>query len=194
MAYNCWDSRVLCAGLHRKQRDPFQSGIIGFDALQAELTKCLFTPTSVNVNTTDCYQFAYKDPELSIMPYLLTLTNCYYTTALGSLQDGGILAYTATLPEAIEPTDASDGVFYNGKLYIGSGHIAKLKYLVNAGGEGVTLSAITAKDASNNNVAVTDNGDNTYNITMPAKNITVSGVMTDLWGLAGGADGSEDHP
>lgn len=187
-------SNCIFAGSMQGSNTSAWSGIIGFDALQTELTKCLFTPTSVNVNTTDCYQFAYKNPELISMTYLLTLTNCYYTTALGSLQDGGILAYTATLPEAIEPTDASDGVFYNGKLYIGSGDIAKLKYLVNAGGEGVTLSAITAKDASNNNVAVTDNGDNTYNITMPAKNITVSGVMTDLWGLAGGADGSEDHP
>ncbi len=187
-------SNCIFAGSMQGSNTSAWSGIIGFDAFQTELTKCLFTPTSVNVNTTDCYQFAYKNPELISMANLLTLTNCYYTTALGSVQDGGILAYTATLPEAIEPTDASDGVFYNGKLYIGSGDIANLKYLVNAGGEGVTLSAITAKDASNNNVAVTDNGDNTYSITMPAKNITVSGVMTDLWGLAGGADGSEDHP
>lgn len=187
-------SNCIFAGSMQGSNTSAWSGIIGFDAAQAELTKCLFTPTSVNVNTTDCYQFAYKNPELISMTYLLTLTNCYYTTALGSVQDGGKLAYTATLPEAIEPTDASDGVFYNDKLYIGSGDIAKLKYLVNAGGEGVTLSAITAKDASNNNVAVTDNGDNTYNITMPDKNIIVSGVMTDLWGLADGANGSEEHP
>ena len=170
------------------------SGMIGFDALQTDLIKCLFAPASVNVNTTGCNQFGYKDPNCTWQESLLTLTNCYYTTALGSAQEGGILAYTATLPEAIVPTDASAGVLYNYKLYIGSTQTAILKYLATAGGAGVTVSAITAKDASNATVTVTDNGDNTYSITMPAKNITVSGTMTDLWGLAGGADGTENHP
>ena len=40
------------------------------------------------------------------------MTYCYYVTALGSTQ--GKFAYTATLPEAIIPTNSSAGVYYNG--------------------------------------------------------------------------------
>ena len=170
------------------------SGLVGIIKFNTALNKCLFAPTSVIVNTSGCWQMGYKDSnsELVDMSSFFTLTDCYYATTLGTAQ--GTLAYIATLSEAIIPTNSSAGVHYNSKLYIGSGQTATLQYLASAGDEGVTINAMTAKDASNNNVAVTDNGDNTYNITMPAKNITVSGVMTDLWGLAGGADGSEDHP
>ena len=160
------------------------SGLVGCNNGTLNMTKCLFVPASVNVNTSNCYSLVNSSAN--------TLTNCYYTTTLGTTQ--GTLAYTATLAQAIVPTDASAGIFYNSKLYIGSTQTAILKYLANEGGDGVTVSAITAKDESEANVTVTDNHDGTYSITMPAKNITVSGVMTDLWGLAGGADGSEDHP
>ena len=177
-------SNSIFAGSLQGNSTSAWSGLVGSKSGTLSMTKCLFAPASVSVNTSNCYSLVNSSAN--------TLTNCYYATALGTAQ--GTRAYTATLPEAIVPTDASAGIFYNSKLYVGSTQIAKLKYLVNAGGDGVTLSAITAKDESNNNVTVTNNGDNTYNITMPAKNITVSGVMTDLWGLAGGADGTEDHP
>ena len=159
------------------------SGLVGRNNGTLSMTECLFAPASVSVNTSNCYSLVNSSAN--------TLTNCYYATALGTTQ--GTRAYTATLAQAIVPTDASAGIFFNSKLCIVPTQTAILKYLANEGDEGVTVSAMTAKDESNQNVTVTKNGD-TYSITMPAKNITVTGVMTDIWGLAGGADGSEEHP
>ncbi len=159
-------------------------GIVGKKSGTLNMTKCLFIPASVSVKNSGNYSLANSSAN--------TMTNCYYTTAMGTTQ--GKLAYTATLPEAIVPTSSSAGVHYNGKLYIGSGDVANLQYIVTSGQDGVTIAAMTAKDASNNNVTVTANSNETYSITMPSKNITVTGVMNDLWGLAGGADGSEAHP
>ena len=177
-------NNCVFAGIMQGSNTSAWSGIVGKKSGTLNMTKCLFVPTSVSVNNSGNYSLVNSAAN--------TMTYCYYVTALGSTQ--GKFAYTATLPEAIIPTNSSAGVYYNGNLYIGSGDVANLQYVVTSGGEGVTIAAMTAKDASNNNVTVTANSDETYSITMPSKNITVTGVMKDLWGLAGGADGSEGHP
>ena len=51
---------------------------------------------------------------------------------------------------------------------------------------------IKVKDANDNDIAVTYSND-TYTFKMPACDATVSGI-TDVWGIASGADGSEAHP
>ena len=51
---------------------------------------------------------------------------------------------------------------------------------------------IKVKDANDNDIAVTYSND-TYTFKMPASDATVSGI-TDVWGIASGADGSEAHP
>lgn len=51
---------------------------------------------------------------------------------------------------------------------------------------------IKVKDAGNNDIAVTESND-TYTFKMPASDATVSGI-TDVWGIASDADGSEALP
>ena len=51
---------------------------------------------------------------------------------------------------------------------------------------------IKVKDANDNDIAVTYSND-TYTFKMPACDATVSGI-TDVWGIASGADGGEAHP
>ena len=52
-------------------------------------------------------------------------------------------------------------------------------------GLGIGISGLTIAD-----VSFTDNGDDTYTFSMPAKNVTVSATITDLWGIGAGNDGS----
>ncbi len=177
-------NNCVFAGTMQGSNTSAWSGIVGKKSGTLNMTKCLFVPASVSVNNSGSYSLVNSAAN--------TMIYCYYATALGTTQ--GKFAYKAALPEAVVPTNSSAGVYYNGNLYIGSGDVANLQYVVTSGQEGVTIAAMTAKDASNNNVTVTANSDETYSITMPSKNITVTGVMNDLWGLAGGADGSENHP
>ena len=51
---------------------------------------------------------------------------------------------------------------------------------------------LSVKDAGGNDVTVTES-EGSYTFTMPASDATVSGI-TDVWDIAGGADGSEEHP
>ena len=52
-------------------------------------------------------------------------------------------------------------------------------------GLGIGISGLTIAG-----VSFTDNGDDTYTFSMPAKNVTVSATITDLWGIGAGNDGS----
>ena len=40
----------------------------------------------------------------------------------------------------------------------------------------------------------TKNADGNYTFTVPSENVTISRVITDVWGVTNKADGSEDHP
>lgn len=158
-------------------------GLVSNNSGSLSMTKCLFAPISVSVNTSNCKSLSNGST---------TINSSYYTTILGTTQ--GTRAYTATLSNTLTLTDASAGIYYNGKLYIGAGQTAVFKYLDGSAQDGMIVSGITAEDETHTTIIVTDNSDGTYSLTMPAKNITINGVIIDLWGVTDGADGTEEHP
>ena len=85
--------------------------------------------------------------------------------------------------------DGNSGILYNGQLYAGATERVRLTVGYTAPAD-YALNGYT--DGHDN--ALTANDDDTYTLTMTDEAATVTPDGVSLWGIASGADGSQDHP
>ncbi|MBP5360980.1 MAG: InlB B-repeat-containing protein [Bacteroidaceae bacterium] len=172
------------------------SGLMNY----AIIENCLVLNTAITANN------ASNDACGAVVGYMLdeTLNNNHYrnctvngtanTTNVGTKfgdVDGVRSVHALTLPDGVTATGES--VAIGGTTYYASNTTVTLSYTGTAP-EGYIFVGLQVKDADNNDIAVTDNGDGTYTFTMPAADATVPSALVDVWGIAGGANGTEEHP
>ena len=182
----------------------YYGGIVGENTSTGTVKDCLYTGSTVDAHN---YYGAIAGINEGI------LTNNYYTTEgiwgvgvgqtnpSGNDCDGARRARVITLDEnivlvggqteyslsgltAIGTTALSYNDGTTTTLYSGATQNVKLRYNgVLALGYGCTGFTAT------NNATVNGN-----TLTMPDNNVTVSAIVSDVWGIADGADGTEAHP
>ena len=187
----------------------YHGGIVGFNN-KGTVQNCLYAGTTVTAYNMKGTIIGYDENGNG------TFTNNYYTAInLGGVgangsssdQDGARRARTVTLGENV--VIVGDETTYNvsGLTAIGTGNYALHSGNILYSGATQTLTlgytaaipddftfdGYSVKDADNLDVTVTENN-GTYTFVMPDKNVTVTAILTDVWGIAGGADGSEAHP
>ena len=111
-----------------------------------------------------------------------TFTNNYYYYGFGGI-NGSDVEGQAQRGYAIEPQhplgislEGSIGVFYDGKVYAGENQEAIVGFEVT--GSSIVPQCLTLSAGT-----YTDTDDDTYTITMPAEDITVSGNIVEQYGM-----------
>ena len=118
---------------------------------------------------------------------------------------GALPLYAVTLPAntSLVRTPATDptlpgsgnktyttGADIDGVPYAIAGATLNLSYSTAALTEGYTVAISAAQTTGGASVAVTDNRNFTYNLTMPAADVTVTATPTNVWGVSEDIDGS----
>ena len=134
------------------------------------------------------------------------LTNNYYTSSIGGVNgsdcNGARRARVITLEENIALAGNQTAYSLSGLTAIG---ITALSYnngtattIYSGATQNVALSYTGTVNTGYNLAYTYDDGSmhaisgNSFD--MPASDVTVSATFTDVWGIADGADGSEEHP
>ncbi len=163
-------------------------GLIGWKSntgnSSANITNCLFAPASLTVSTDNAYTFVRIPSQGTI-----SVTNCYYTQALGTAQ--GKLAHSittndqyislgiqgiATSGTTIGVIGYGTGIQYDGVLYAGSGETVCL--LLDYTKPGYDASHYYA-----NETEITLNDFNSYTLNMPNADVVITAVVTAAeWG------------
>lgn len=158
--------------------------------VRLELANNLFTPQEVTLSTTSCKTFS-RGSDMN----LITITNCYYSQTLGSVQ--GKQMYSITGEDGVSVANAGaateysvsgitsygTGIVYDGVLYGGSGDAISLNL---SGSTNYTASAGTITGSSNPHIltmAAANTviyGDATVTAAPSAKNLTYNGVEQAL--------------
>ena len=158
--------------------------------VRLELANNLFAPQEVTLSTASCKTFS-RGSDMN----LITITNCYYSRTLGSVQ--GKQMYSITGEDGVSVANAGaateysvsgitsygTGIVYDGVLYGGSGDAISLNL---SGSTNYTASAGTITGSSNPHIltmAAANTviyGDATVTAAPSAKNLTYNGVEQAL--------------
>ena len=143
----------------------------------------------------------------SVTPSGVGMGNSDTSTATSDVttDQGALPLYAITLPAnpslvrtpAIDPTlpgtgNATyiSGADINSVPYAYATATLNLSYSTAALSEGYTVTISAAKTTGGASVAVTDNRNFTYNLTMPAADVTVTATPANVWGVSEDIDGS----
>ena len=165
------------------------AGFVGYNSGTLTITHSLFAPTSVSVGDTGSATFARGNEP--------TLTNSYYTAALGTLQGkaahsiktgegvsvghaGEAKTYSVSSIKVYKATDANgdsdpfiDGIVYNDVLYAGADEEVSLT--ISNSGDDAPLGynyLYTASDGT-----LSGNATDGYTLQMPDDDVTVSAAI-----------------
>ena len=175
-------------------------GIAGYN-YNGAIQDCLYTGTTIEAADQKGGIVGFSEGSNA------TITNNYYTSVSiggvnGSDQDGARRARTVTLGENVALVGNETAYNVSGLTAIGTGNYA-LRYndggtMTYYSGEGQTLTldynATPAMGTTCDGFSATAGTISDNTLTMPASDVTVSAIITDHWGIAGGANGSETHP
>ena len=157
--------------------DRYIGGVVG-SVYQSGTVKDNLSFASVTGNTRYCGSVIGYKSSSSVA------SNNYYsgTSTYGGIENADVLG-EAMRGYAIEPQqplgislEGSIGVFYDGKVYAGENQEAIVGFEVT--GFSIVPQCLTFSAGTYN-----DNGNDSYTITMPAENITVSGNIVEIDGL-----------
>ena len=135
-----------------------------------------------------------------------TLTNNYYTSSIGGVNqsdcNGARRARVITLEENIALAGNQTVYSLSGLTAIGNKAISYNNGTTTTIYSGATQNVALSYTGTINtgyNLAYTYDDGSIHAISgnsfdMPASDVTVSATFTDVWGVADGADGSEEHP
>ena len=173
-------------------------GIVGYTS--GKISNCLVINSSIYTEGTYAGVIAgqYSHNNLTANYYhncSITQGGTTSTTNIGansSDRDGARSVHSLTLDDGVTATGES--ITISGTTYYASNTTVTLGFTYTANTpEGYAFDGFDVKDADDNDVTVTES-DGTYAFTMPASDATASITFADVWGIAGGADGSEAHP
>ena len=186
----------------------FADGVSGTTDTEVTFTNCLYAPAAIadadgedEVDTSESATFARKNN--NNITVTLTITNCYYTRTLGDAQgkalhsvtagDDVTLALSGTATEytvsGITAYEGNQGIKYGTTYYAGSGDAVSLTLSNTATGapDGYQYGYTT-------NAGTLSGTGNTYTLTMPAEDVTISVNTAALTAIPWDGDGSEGKP
>ena len=168
-------------------------GIAGYN-YNGAIQDCLYTGTTIEAADQKGGIVGFSEGSNA------TITNNYYTSVSiggvnGSDQDGARRARTVTCGTGVSVWDLFTDYNVSGLTAIGTTALKSGSTIYSGEGQTLTLDNDTpAIGTTFDGFSATAGTISGNTLTMPASDVTVSAIITDHWGIAGGADGSEEHP
>ncbi len=156
-------------------------GLIGWKSntsnSNANITNCLFAPTSITVSTTNAFTFVRTPSQGSI-----SVTNCYYTQTLGTEQGKSFHSISAGSNVTVENAGSATEYNVSGITIYSTGFkFNDVLYASNADAVSLNLGyTLPGYDVTNYNASAGSltGSSNHYTLTMPDANVTISATTT----------------